>query len=119
MKKSQIKELAESIIRYDGLSEEKDLNWLFANLSRQELKLLISLLSKEIKYNNVTVSFSGQLSDIDKNKIAVMFPDKKILFKRDDDNIIGGVRFEYYDFILDYSISGTIQRILNGIRENL
>jgi F-type H+-transporting ATPase subunit delta len=118
MKISQIKELAESVIRYDGFSE-KDLKWILFNLSRQELKLFIRLLSKEIKYNNVIVSFSGELSDINKKKISAMFPNKKILFKRDDDNIVGGVRFEYGDFILDHSISGVIERILKAIRENL
>ena len=49
----------------------------------------------------------------------MMFPNKKILFKRDDDNILGGVRFEYDDFILDYSISRVIERILKDIKENL
>ena len=48
-----------------------------------------------------------------------MFPNKKILFKRDDENISGGVRFEYGDFVLDYSVSGIVKRILNDIRESL
>jgi F-type H+-transporting ATPase subunit delta len=76
-------------------------------------------LSKAIKYNSVTASFAGELSDVNKRKIIAMFPDKKILFKRDDKNIVGGMRLEYGDFVLDYSVSGIVGRILNGIRESL
>ncbi|MDR3253629.1 MAG: F0F1 ATP synthase subunit delta [Endomicrobium sp.] len=118
MKKSQIKELTESIAKYDELSEE-DLKWIFSNLSRQELKLFIRLLSKEVKNSNVKVSFAGELSDEHKKKIAVMFPNKRILFKRDDESIAGGLHFEYNDFVLDYSVSGIVKRILNSIKESL
>jgi len=118
MKISQIKELVESIVKYDELSG-KDLEWLFSNFSRQDLRLFVHILSKEIKYNSVTASFAGELSDINKRRIIAMFPDKKISFKRDDKNIIGGVHLEYGDFVLDCSVSGIVKRILNGIRENL
>jgi F-type H+-transporting ATPase subunit delta len=118
MKRSKISELAKSIVKYDELST-KDLEWIFSNLSRQELKLFMRLLSKEVKDNTVTASFADELSCENKKKINAMFPNKKILFKRDDENISGGVRFEYGDFILDYSVFGIIERILNGIRENL
>jgi F-type H+-transporting ATPase subunit delta len=118
MKRSQIKELVNSIVKYDELNI-KDLEWILSNLSRQELKLFMRLLSKEIKDSSVTASFAGELSDTNKKKITAMFPNKKILFKRDDENISGGVRFEYGDFVLDYSVSGIVKRILNDIRESL
>lgn len=118
MKRSKIREFTKSIVKHDELST-KDLEWIFSNFSRQELKLFMRLLSKEIKDNTVTASFAGELSYENKKKINAMFPNRKILFKRDDENISGGVRFEYGDFVLDYSVSGIIKRILNGIRENL
>ncbi|MDR1784346.1 MAG: hypothetical protein LBQ99_01225 [Endomicrobium sp.] len=118
MKKLRIKELVDSIVKYGHLPS-KYFDWIFSNFSRQELKLFSNLLSKGIKYNNVIVSFSGKLSDINKKKINMMFRNKKILFRQDDNNIVGGVRFEYDDFILDYSISGTIEKILKDIKENL
>ncbi|MDR1926618.1 MAG: F0F1 ATP synthase subunit delta [Endomicrobium sp.] len=118
MNRSQIKELVESIVKYDEFSE-KDLNWLQSTLSRQGLKLFMRLLSKEIKDNNVTVSFAGKLSDVNRKKIVAMFPNKKILFKRDDANIAGGVHFQYSDFVLDYSVAVIVKRILNTIRERL
>lgn len=118
MKRSKIRELAKSIVKYDELST-KDLEWVFSNLSRQELKLFVRLLSKGIKDNTVTASFADELNCENKKKISAMFPNKKILLKRDDENIIAGVRFEYGDFILDYSVSGIIKRILDDIRENL
>ncbi|MDR1400966.1 MAG: hypothetical protein LBI98_01450 [Endomicrobium sp.] len=118
MRRLKIKEIADSIIRY-GYLNPKYFNWICSNLSRQELKLFSNLLSKGIKYSNVIVSFSGELSDINKKRINMMFPNKKILFKQDNGNIVGGVRFEYDDFILDYSISGIIEKFLKDIKENL
>lgn len=118
MKISQIKELVDSIIKHDELSI-KGLDWILSNLSRQELKVFMRLLSKEIKNSSVTASFAGELNDVNKRRITAMFPNKKILFKRDDENISGGVRFEYGDFVLDYSVSGIVKRILNDIRESL
>lgn len=120
MKRLRIKELADSVTKCGYLCQ-KHLDWIISNFSRQELKLFSNLLSKGSKYNynNVIVSFSGKLNDTHKKKINMMFQNKKIIFKQDDDNIIGGVRFEYDDFILDYSISGTVERILNDVKENL
>jgi F-type H+-transporting ATPase subunit delta len=118
VKRSKIRELTKSIVKYDELST-KDLEWIFSNLSRQELKLFMRFLSREIKDNTVIASFAGELSYENKKKINAIFPNKKNLFKRDDENIFGGVRFQYGDFVLDYSISGMIKRILNGIKENL
>ncbi|MDR2398882.1 MAG: hypothetical protein LBD61_00320 [Endomicrobium sp.] len=118
MKRSQIKELAKSIVEYDELSD-KDLNWLYSNLSRQELKTFTRLLSNEIKDKNVIATFAGELSNANKSRIEAMFSGEKIVFKRDDASVAGGVRFEYSDFILDYSVSGITRRILNVIKERL
>jgi F0F1-type ATP synthase delta subunit len=118
MKRLQIKELAKSIVEYDELSE-KDLNWIYSNLSRQETKTFARLLSNEIKDKNVLATFAGELSGASKTKIEDMFPGKKITFKRDDAAVSGGVRFEYSDFILDCSVSGIAKRILNVIKERL
>jgi F-type H+-transporting ATPase subunit delta len=118
MKRSQIKELAKSVVEYNELSE-KDLNWVYSNFSRREIKAFVRLLSNEIKYKNVLAIFGGELSDVNKSKIEAMFSGKKITFKRDDADVVGGVRFEYSDFILDYSISGIARRILSVIKERL
>ncbi|MDR2436740.1 MAG: hypothetical protein LBD17_01530 [Endomicrobium sp.] len=118
MKRSQIRELAKSIVEYDEL-HEKDLNWIYSNLSRQEIKMFIRLLSNEIKDKNVLVTFAGELSSTNKSKMESMFTGKRVTFKRDDADIAGGVRFEYSDFILDYSVSGIAKRILNVIKERL
>jgi F-type H+-transporting ATPase subunit delta len=114
----QIKELAASIVKYDEFSKEY-LDWIYSNLSRQDIKLFVRLLSKEIKNNAVTISFAGSLSDTHKRKINAMFPNKKILLKRDDANIVGGARFEYGDFILDCSVLGVVKRTLSAIASKL
>ncbi|MDR2396136.1 MAG: F0F1 ATP synthase subunit delta [Endomicrobium sp.] len=118
MKRLQIKELVWSIVKYDELSE-KNLNWIISNFSRKELKLFMMLLFKEIKNNNILVNFAGTLSETNKNKILEMFPDKKIIFNRDDETLVGGICLEYGDFVFDCSVSATIKRILNVIKEAL
>jgi F0F1-type ATP synthase delta subunit len=118
MKRSQIKEITRSIVKYDGLSE-KDLKWITSNFSRKELKLFTMLLSKEIRDNNVSISFAGNLSDINKNKFLELFPNKKVVFNRADESLFGGVCLEYGDFIFDCSVNMTVQRILNAIKERL
>ncbi|MDR3071544.1 MAG: hypothetical protein LBU29_03025 [Endomicrobium sp.] len=118
MKRLQIKELVTSIVKYEGFSEE-NLDWVCSTFSKQDLRLFIYLLAKEIKSNSVTVSFAGELSDVNRMRITNMFPNRKILFKRDDANIGGGVCFEYDDFVLDCSVAWMVTRTLNTIRERL
>jgi F-type H+-transporting ATPase subunit delta len=118
MKKSQIEKFADSIVKYDGLSS-RGLEWVFSSFTKQELRMFRNLLLKKIKNNSVIVSFSGELSDENKEKIALMFPNKKICFKHDGKNIIAGMCFEYGDFVLDCSISGAVERVLSSIREKL
>jgi F0F1-type ATP synthase delta subunit len=118
MKIWQIKELAEAVAKDDSFSD-KGLQWIFSNFSRAELKLFNRLLALEIKNNSVVVTYAGNMSDDNKNKIERMFSNKKILFKRDDEAIGGGASIEYGDFVLDYSVSGIIKRILSGIRDGL
>lgn len=118
MKRAQIKEISESIVKAGGLSE-KGLQWIFEHFSRNDLKLFMKLLSKDIKNKNVTASYAGDMDSIGKKKIETLFPGKNITFKRDDESLGAGVRLEYADYVLDYSVSGIVQRILNGIRESL
>jgi len=118
MKKSQIEKFAKSIIKYDGLST-RDLKWIFSSFTKQELKTLKTLLCEKIKNNKVIVSFAGELSDKSKKEIVLMFPNKKTFFKRNDKNIVAGIRFEYGDFVLDCSILGAIKKVLTGIKERL
>jgi F-type H+-transporting ATPase subunit delta len=76
-------------------------------------------LLKEIKDNNVTAYFAGDISDQDKSKISALFANKKITYKRDDENIGAGLRIEYGDFVVDYSVCGIVKRILSSIRESI
>lgn len=118
MKRSQIKEIVKSIIKHDGLSE-KGVEWIISNLPRKDLKLFNMMLSREIKDNSVLVNFAGALSDINRDKFLKMFPDKKVVFNRADESLIGGVCLEYGDFVFDASVNKEVKRILNVIKERL
>lgn len=118
MKRAQIKELAQSIAVTGGISD-KDMNWILKNFSRSDLKMFIRLLTQEMKDRKVIASFAGNIGVEDKKRIISLFPDKNIEFKRNDEGLGAGVKLEYSDFILDYSVSGIIKRILSSIRESL
>ncbi|MCL2485853.1 MAG: F0F1 ATP synthase subunit delta [Endomicrobia bacterium] len=114
MKRAQIKELSESIIGAGELSD-KDLQHVFSMFSRKDLKQFMLLLSREIKDKNVSANFAGELSEEKKKEIISMFPGRKVNFIRDDAGLIAGLRFEYGDFVLDYSVSGIIKRTLENL----
>jgi len=118
MERSLINELVESVALSGELSQ-KDLNRLFEIFSRNDLKIFIRLLAREIKNKTVTAIYAGEMAEETKNKISALFPGKTAVFKRDDDAIIAGVRFEHGDFVLDYSATGAIKRILNELRERI
>ena len=71
-----------------------------------------------IKSNTVFVK-SGQASDTVKNKIQKMFPDKSIIYNRDDKDVVAGVKLEFGDYILDYTLSNMVDKIMKDIRESL
>ena len=48
-----------------------------------------------------------------------MFPDKSLVYVRDDKEIGAGIRFEFGDYILDYTVTNMIVKIMKDIRENL
>ncbi|MCL2799988.1 MAG: hypothetical protein FWD54_06930 [Endomicrobia bacterium] len=114
MKRAQIKELASAIVDAEKLSAE-DLQRIFSMFSRKDLKQFMLLLSREIKDRNVAANFSGELSQDNKNEIISMFPGRKVNFIRDDAGIIAGLRFEYGDYVLDYSVSGILKRTLENL----
>jgi len=118
MKRAQIRELAAAVAENGGMSDN-DLQWVFKKFSRQELKSFAYLLSREMKDKSVTVFFAGEIGSGEKKRIENMFPGRNIEFKRDDAAVTAGLRFEYGDYVLDYSVSGIITRILNGIKESL
>lgn len=118
MEKQQIKQLALSILE-DGEVSEKNFDWLMNNLSRNDMKLFLSYFNAAFKNKNVVVYYAGTPSDTVKTKISKMFPGKKIVYVRDDKEIGAGVRIEFGDYILDYTVTNMIIKIMKGIRESL
>lgn len=118
MKKQQIKQLALSIVEQGEISGDVS-QWIFNNLQKSELKLFINYLSRALKESMVVVRYAGDASSDIKNRIQKMFPDKKLVYIRDDKEIGAGIRFEFGDYILDYTVTNMIIKIMKSIRENL
>ena len=118
MKKQQIKQLALSIVETGEISEDVS-KWINSNLSKSELKLFVSYLSVALKDATVTVKYAGNPSQATKDKIQKMFPDKKIVYIRDDKEIGAGIKFEFGDYILDYTVTNMIVKIMKDLRESL
>ncbi|MDR2708512.1 MAG: hypothetical protein LBC07_00850 [Elusimicrobiota bacterium] len=119
MKKAQIKELAQSIVSYDGITDET-LNWILSKLNRSQLKIFLAFLTTAVKNKNVNIFYAGEISQGDKDKVFSLFsPEKKFVFIKDDESVVAGVRIEYGDFVLDYSVAQIVKRILSSIRESI
>lgn len=118
MKKQQIKQLALSIVETGEISPTVS-QWINNNLSKSELKLFVSYLERALKDSTVTVRYAGNPSQATKDKIQKMFPDKSLVYIRDDKEIGAGIRFEFGDYILDYTVTNMIVKIMKDIRENL
>ena len=48
-----------------------------------------------------------------------MFPTKKLVYVRDDEQIGAGIKIEFGDYILDYTVTNMIIKIMKSIRESL
>lgn len=118
MKKLQIKQFAQSIVASDEISNDV-VEWLLNNLTKAEMKLFVKYLALEIKEGTVVAKYAGQPSDIVQNKIQKIFQNKKIVYVRDDKEIGAGIKFEFGDYILDYTVSAMIVKIMKGIKERL
>ncbi len=118
MKKQIIRQLAQSIAQTGIVSQEVS-DWIFNNLNRTEIKLFVRYLSAEIKNFTVVAKYAGEATDEIKQKIKQMFPNKNIVYVRADEEVGAGVKFEFGDYILDYSVSAMITKIMKTIRENL
>ncbi len=115
MEKQQIKQLALSILEDGGVSQES-CDWIINNLSKNDLKLFISCFRSAFKDKNVTVRYAGNLSETIKEKISGMFPGKNIIYVLSDKEVLAGIKMEFGDYILDYSVTSMIIKILKGIR---
>lgn len=118
MEKQQIKQIALSIIDNGDVSENV-YNWIVNNFSKNDMKLFINYLRAAFKDKNVTVRYAGTPSQTVKEKIIKMFPGKSIVYVRDDKEIGAGVRIEFGDYVLDYTVTNMIIKIMKGIRESL
>ncbi|MEA5001074.1 MAG: hypothetical protein VB017_04235 [Endomicrobiaceae bacterium] len=118
MKKQQIKQFAQAIVSEGEISENVS-KWLLNNLTKAEMKLFVKYLSAEIKEFTVIAKYAGEPSDEVKNKIRQMFRDKNIVYIRDDKEIGAGIKLEFGDYILDYTVSAMIVKIMKGIKERL
>ncbi len=47
------------------------------------------------------------------------FPGKNLIYVRDDKEIGAGLRIEFGDYILDYTVTNMVVKIMKGIRESL
>ena len=118
MKKQQIKQLALSIVETGEISDKVS-QWINKNLSKSELKLFVSYLSSALKEKSVIVKYAGNPQEITKEKIQKMFPDKKLVYVRADEEVGAGIKFEFGDYILDYTVTNMIVKIMKDLRESL
>jgi len=125
---AQVRQIAQSIADSDEASPEV-YNWLIKNLSKPQLKYFVRYLQKCAREAKIKVYYAGNMTDkakqnlnlaIEENKILNrVFSDKKIEYIKDDEAIIGGLKITMGDWVLDQSLGGLKQQVIDAVKENL
>ncbi len=118
MMKKQIKKLADLIVESGDVADNV-VKWIFDNMSKSDMKLFLRYINNAERQKTAVVKYAGDLTEAAKNKIYGKFPGKRIVFVRRDEEIGAGIKINFGDYSLDYTVSGMIEKIMKDIRENL
>ena len=113
MKTNYIDTLARETVLQDGLSES-ELNRVFGNLSRMELRSYTRLLKKYLEAETLTVVSTNTLEKKTQEELLRKF-DKKYFRNILDSSIGAGIVIQDNDDIIDLSVSGEIRRFIRSI----
>lgn len=116
MTKKIIKKLALESYTKNNLDSKK-VDIIIKHLKRSDLKLYIKAIKNYENSRTVTLllpSISDKISLI--KEIKKLFPDKKIVIKRDE-NLIAGIRIIDSDTVYDFNIQNTLENIVAHINQ--
>ena len=93
----------------------KAVNKITTLLSKSDLKKYINAIKLTEKKKNIVVS--SPIDNPDLSKFEKLFPNKKILFKKDL-SLLLGVRIVDNDIIYEFTLKNSLDKIVNYIEQN-
>lgn len=109
MEKKLIKKLANASYVKNSLDVSR-VNKIVANLSRRELREYIRVLKSLEKKFTVYIEHTNELSEVCRENLENLFKDKRIIFRRNDDLILG-IRIIENDIIYNLNLKNSLKRI--------
>lgn len=114
MNKRKIDELV--LVSYsNNFLDQKKVNKIAALISKIDLKKYINGLKLMEKKKSLIVS--APLNNQDLNKFEKLFPNKKIIFKKDP-KLMLGVRIVDNDIVYEFTLKNSIDKIISYIEQN-
>ena len=104
------------LVSYENNSlNQKKVNKISTFLSNSDLKKYINGLKLTEKKKSLIVS--SPINDSDLRKFEKLFPNKKILFKKDF-SLMLGVEIVDNDIVYEFALKNSLDKILNYIEQN-
>lgn len=114
MTKKIIKKLALASYTNNKLDAKK-VDRIVKHLNRQELKTYLKAIKNYESQTSVTLLTPGSAKKGEYlSELKQLFPDKKIIFDRDD-SLIAGIRIVDNDTIYDFNLKNTLQNLVSYI----
>lgn len=114
MNSKKIDKLVEISYRNNSLDQKK-VNRISALLSSADLKKYINGLKLTESKKNLIVS--GPTINQDLKKFEILFPHKRIIFKKDP-TLILGLKIVDNDIVYEFTLKNSLDKILNYIEQN-
>ncbi len=113
MKKKIIDKLVAQSYKKDSL-DQKTINKISTLLSKPDLKRYINGLKLAEKKKSLIVS--SPINNQDLKKFQKLFPNKKIIFKKDP-SLMLGVTIVDNDMVYEFTLKNTLNKIISYIQE--
>lgn len=114
MNYKKINKLAQISYNNNSLNQKR-VNKISTLLSRSDLKKYINQLKLTEKKKSIIVS--SPINSQDLTKFEKLFPNKKILFKKDP-SLMLGVEIVDNDIVYEFTLKNSLDKILNYIEQN-
>ncbi len=109
MEEKIIKKLAIASYKNNKLDED-NVDRIIVNLNRRELRGYIKALKVLQSRIRVYVEYSKELSGGYKKEVEELFPNKEVIFKKNDD-LLMGIRITENDIVSNINLNNSLKKI--------
>lgn len=113
MTKQNIKQLAKLISQKDKI-DQKSADMILKNLTRGELIVFVQYLKSLFNKNTVKIISEKPIEPEIKNILIKKFSGKKIIFEKDE--VGDGIRVLYNDTVVDLTLAGFAENLLDNLK---